>query len=68
MTDLVSAGIVVAPVVLHAGVSSPEADEPPAPERFEVSEATAALVEHTRAAAVASSPSGRRWFVRSSPR
>lgn len=48
VTDLVTGGIAIAPVVLHAGVSSPEAHEPPAPERFEVSGATAALVEHTR--------------------
>lgn len=48
VTDLVTRGIAVAPVVLHTGVSSPEADEPPAPERFEVPAATAALVEHTR--------------------
>jgi S-adenosylmethionine:tRNA ribosyltransferase-isomerase len=42
-------GVPVAPVVLHAGLSSPEAPEPPAPERFEVPAATARLVEATRA-------------------
>jgi hypothetical protein len=32
----VAGGIVVAPIVLHCGVSSPEAGEPPQAERFEV--------------------------------
>ena len=43
-------GVAVAPVVLHAGVSSPELHEPPMPERFRVPASTAALVEATRAA------------------
>ena len=43
-------GIAVAPVVLHAGVSSPELHEPPLPERFAVPASTARLVEATRAA------------------
>ena len=43
-------GVAVAPVVLHAGVSSPELHEPPLPERFRVPAPTAALVEATRAA------------------
>lgn len=43
-------GVAVAPVVLHAGVSSPELHEPPLPERFSVPASTAALVEATRAA------------------
>ena len=43
-------GVAVAPVVLHAGVSSPELHEPPLPERFAVPPATAALVGATRAA------------------
>lgn len=46
--DLLTAGIAIAPVTLHSGVSSPELGEPPQPERFVVSEATAALVDHTR--------------------
>jgi S-adenosylmethionine:tRNA ribosyltransferase-isomerase len=50
VTSLVSAGVAVAPVVLHAGVSSLEADEPPLPERFRVPPATARLVETTRRA------------------
>ena len=48
VTDLVSRGIGVAPVALHAGVSSLEADEPPRPERYAVSRATAEAVERTR--------------------
>ena len=43
-------GIAVVPVVLHAGVSSPELHEPPLPERFAVPASTARLVETTRAA------------------
>ncbi len=43
-------GVAVAPVVLHAGVSSPELHEPPLPERFAVPPATATLVGATRAA------------------
>ena len=46
---LITRGIVVAPVVLHAGVSSPELPEPPTPERFQVSATTAGLVNHVRA-------------------
>jgi S-adenosylmethionine:tRNA ribosyltransferase-isomerase len=48
VTDLVTRGINVAPVVLHAGLSSLERHEPPRPERFEVPVVTARLVEHTR--------------------
>lgn len=48
LVDLVVAGIAVAPVTLHAGVSSQDVGEPPQPERFEVPAATARLVEHTR--------------------
>lgn len=50
LVRLMAAGVAVAPVVLHAGVSSPERHEPPAPERFRVPEATARLVAVTRAA------------------
>ena len=46
---LVARGITLAPVVLHAGVSSPELHEPPVPERFHVPEDTARLVESARA-------------------
>ena len=43
-------GVVVAPIVLHTGVSSQESHEPPQPEQFVVPEATARLVNGTRAA------------------
>ena len=49
VTDLVTAGVVIAPVALHAGVASLEAGEPPLPERFAVPEPTAQLVNLTRA-------------------
>ncbi len=50
VTALVSAGIGIAPITLHAGVSSAEAGEPPAPELFEVPAATARMVNSARAA------------------
>jgi S-adenosylmethionine:tRNA ribosyltransferase-isomerase len=50
LVRLVAAGITVAPLTLHAGVSSPELHEPPAPERYSVPPSTARLVEHTRRA------------------
>jgi S-adenosylmethionine:tRNA ribosyltransferase-isomerase len=50
VTSLVTAGIVIAPVTLHTGVSSLEAGEPPLPERFTVPAPTAELVTLTRAA------------------
>jgi S-adenosylmethionine:tRNA ribosyltransferase-isomerase len=49
VTKLVASGIAIAPVTLHAGVSSAEAGEPPAAERFDVPPATARLVNFTRA-------------------
>lgn len=49
VTDLVTRGVAVAPVLLHTGVSSQEAGEAPLPERFEVPAATARLVNLTRA-------------------
>jgi S-adenosylmethionine:tRNA ribosyltransferase-isomerase len=48
VTQLVTRGVLLAPIVLHTGVSSLEPGEPPQPERFEVPAATAALVEHVR--------------------
>jgi len=48
VTELAVRGITVAPITLHAGVSSLEAGEPPLPERFRVPNATARLVGHTR--------------------
>ena len=50
LVRLMVRGIAVAPILLHAGVSSPEKHEPPVPERFKVPEATARLVNATRAA------------------
>ncbi|MGZ4172474.1 MAG: S-adenosylmethionine:tRNA ribosyltransferase-isomerase [Solirubrobacteraceae bacterium] len=48
ISKLVTRGVLVAPVTLHTGVSSPERHEPPFPEEFEVPEATAHLVNVTR--------------------
>ncbi|WP_217915162.1 S-adenosylmethionine:tRNA ribosyltransferase-isomerase [Miltoncostaea marina] len=47
---LMARGVTVVPVVLHAGVSSPELHEPPMPERFRVTADTARVVEGARAA------------------
>ena len=49
VTDLLTAGVTMAPITLHTGVSSPETGEPPSPERFAVPASTARLVETTRA-------------------
>ena len=48
VSSLVRAGVTLAPLTLHTGVSSLEAGELPYPEWFEVPETTAALVNHTR--------------------
>jgi S-adenosylmethionine:tRNA ribosyltransferase-isomerase len=48
VTALVASGISVAPITLHAGVSSVEAGEPPVPEPFDVPRTTAAMVNLTR--------------------
>ncbi|HUR75844.1 MAG TPA: S-adenosylmethionine:tRNA ribosyltransferase-isomerase [Sporichthya sp.] len=48
LVRLMARGITVAPIVLHAGVSSQEAGEPPLPERFEVPADTARLVNSAR--------------------
>ncbi len=48
ITRLVARGVDVVPVVLHTGVSSLERGEPPYPERFEVSEASAARINLAR--------------------
>jgi S-adenosylmethionine:tRNA ribosyltransferase-isomerase len=50
LTRLVAMGVLIAPVTLHAGVSSPEAHEAPFPEQYVVPEPTAELVNQTRAA------------------
>jgi S-adenosylmethionine:tRNA ribosyltransferase-isomerase len=44
ITRLVARGVLIAPITLHAGVSSPERHEPPLPERFEVPERTSELI------------------------
>src|SRR5258706_9204318 len=46
--DLITSGVVIAPITLHAGVASLEAGEMPLPERFSVPEPTARLVNLTR--------------------
>lgn len=48
VTRLVSAGVGIAPLTLHTGVSSLEEHEDPYPERFEVPAATADRVADTR--------------------
>ncbi len=50
VTRLVTAGITIAPITLHTGVSSQDAGEAPQPEWFEVPEPTARLVNVTRSA------------------
>ena len=50
LVRLMARGVVVAPIVLHTGVSSQETHEPPQPEQYVVPEATARLVDSTRAA------------------
>jgi len=50
VTSLISRGVRLAPITLHTGLSSPEAAEPPAPERYNVPEGTAELVNLTRRA------------------
>lgn len=49
LTRLMVRGVAVAPIALHTGLSSPEKHELPTPERFGVPEATADLVNATRA-------------------
>jgi len=48
VTNLVRRGVRIAPVTLHAGVSSLEAGERPYSEWYEVPPTTAALLNHTR--------------------
>ena len=49
VTRLVAAGVEIVPILLHTGVSSPEAHEPPAPEWYRVPVTTARRVEQARA-------------------
>jgi S-adenosylmethionine:tRNA ribosyltransferase-isomerase len=48
LVDLMSLGVVVAPLVLHTGVASQESHEPPQPEWLSVPVSTARLVNLTR--------------------
>ena len=48
VTQLVARGVLITPVTLHTGLSSPERDEPPSPERYHVPAATARLVNAVR--------------------
>jgi len=50
ITRLLARGIAIAPITLHTGVSSQDAGEAPQPEFFDVSAATATLVNATRSA------------------
>ena len=50
VTRLVARGVLIAPITLHAGVSSPERHEPPFAEQFAVPEVTARLVNAVRKA------------------
>jgi S-adenosylmethionine:tRNA ribosyltransferase-isomerase len=45
LTRLMAGGVLVAPITLHTGVSSPEAHEAPFPERYRVPAETARLVD-----------------------
>jgi S-adenosylmethionine:tRNA ribosyltransferase-isomerase len=49
VTRLVTAGVLVVPVLLHTGVASPEAHERPYPERFAVPPVTARVVARAKA-------------------
>jgi S-adenosylmethionine:tRNA-ribosyltransferase-isomerase (queuine synthetase) len=49
VTRLVAAGVLIAPLTLHCGVSSLEGDEEPYAEPYDVPPATADLVNHVRA-------------------
>ncbi|HEY8763685.1 MAG TPA: S-adenosylmethionine:tRNA ribosyltransferase-isomerase [Solirubrobacteraceae bacterium] len=48
LARLLARGVLMAPLTLHAGLSSPERHEQPIPELFKVPEATARLVSATR--------------------
>lgn len=50
VTELVARGVLVAPLTLHAGVSSPERGEPPFPEPYQVPAHTVRLVNAVRSA------------------
>ncbi|WP_406049707.1 S-adenosylmethionine:tRNA ribosyltransferase-isomerase [Kribbella sp. NBC_00889] len=49
VSHLAAQGVLIAPILLHCGVSSLESYEPPLPERYDVPEHTARLVNWVRA-------------------
>ena len=49
VSHLASEGVLIAPIVLHCGVSSLESHEPPQPERYDVPAHTARLVNWVKA-------------------
>lgn len=49
VSQLAAAGVLIAPILLHCGVSSLESHEPPLPERYDVPEHTAGLVNWVKA-------------------
>jgi S-adenosylmethionine:tRNA ribosyltransferase-isomerase len=48
VSQLAAQGVLIAPILLHCGVSSLESHEPPQPERYDVPAHTARLVNWTR--------------------
>jgi S-adenosylmethionine:tRNA ribosyltransferase-isomerase len=48
VASLIARGVLIAPITLHAGLSSPERHEPPQPERYRVRATTAGLVNAVR--------------------
>jgi S-adenosylmethionine:tRNA ribosyltransferase-isomerase len=48
VTELVARGVLIAPITLHTGVSSPELGEPPFPERYRIPAPTARVVNAVR--------------------
>ena len=53
IAQLAAAGVLMATITLHAGVSSPESHEPPFPEQFEVPEVTARQIERASGRVIA---------------
>jgi S-adenosylmethionine:tRNA ribosyltransferase-isomerase len=67
LVALMAAGVAVAPITLHTGVSSMEKHDPPMPEWYDVPAATARLPTSRRARAGGSWPSARRAPAPSRP-
>jgi S-adenosylmethionine:tRNA ribosyltransferase-isomerase len=53
IAQLAAAGVLMASIILHAGVSSPESHEPPFPEQFEVPASTARQIERASGRVIA---------------